>query len=41
MSQDNVETMRAAVEAFNRRDREAFGAFLAEDADSKRQSRGR
>jgi len=32
MSQENVEIMRAAMEAFNRRDGEAFGAHLAEDA---------
>jgi ketosteroid isomerase-like protein len=32
MSQENVETMRAAMEAFNRRDREGFGVHLAEDA---------
>jgi ketosteroid isomerase-like protein len=33
MSQENVETMRAAIEAFNRRDGEGFGAFLANDAE--------
>jgi ketosteroid isomerase-like protein len=32
MSQENVKTMRDAMEAFNRRDGEAFGAHLAEDA---------
>jgi ketosteroid isomerase-like protein len=31
MSQENVEVMRAAMEAFNRRDRDGFGAHLAED----------
>jgi hypothetical protein len=33
MSQENVEAMRAAMEAFNQRDGKAFGAFLAEDAE--------
>ncbi len=33
MSRENVEIMRAAIEAFNRRDGEAFGAFLANDAE--------
>jgi ketosteroid isomerase-like protein len=33
MSQENVDTMRAAIEAFNRRDGEGFGALLAEDAE--------
>jgi ketosteroid isomerase-like protein len=33
MSQENVETMRAAIEAFNRRDGEGFGAVLANDAE--------
>jgi ketosteroid isomerase-like protein len=33
MSQENVEAVRAAMEAFNRRDGKAFGAFLAEDAE--------
>ena len=33
MSHANVEIVRAAMEAFNRRDGEAFGAFLAEDAE--------
>jgi ketosteroid isomerase-like protein len=33
MSQENVETMRAAIEAFNRRDGKAFGAFLDQDAE--------
>jgi ketosteroid isomerase-like protein len=33
MSQANVEIMRAAIEAFNRRDGESFGAFLANDAE--------
>jgi ketosteroid isomerase-like protein len=33
MSQSNVEIMRAAIEAFNRRDDEAFGAFLTNDAE--------
>jgi hypothetical protein len=27
MSQENVETMRTVIEAFNRRDGEAFGSF--------------
>jgi ketosteroid isomerase-like protein len=33
MSQENVEAMRAAVDAFNRRDGNAFGELLAEDAE--------
>src|SRR2546421_11483829 len=33
MSQANVEIMRAAIDAFNRRDGEGFGAFLADDAE--------
>jgi len=33
MSQENVESMRAAIDAFNRRDGEGFGAFLANDAE--------
>jgi ketosteroid isomerase-like protein len=33
MSQENVEIVRAAIEAFNRRDGEAFGAFLSSDAE--------
>ena len=33
MSKENVETMRAAMEAFNRRDAKGFGAFLAVDAE--------
>jgi ketosteroid isomerase-like protein len=33
MSQENVEIVRAAMEAFNRRDGEAFGALLAKDAE--------
>jgi ketosteroid isomerase-like protein len=33
MSQENVEAMRAAMEAFNRRDGEGFGALLARDAE--------
>jgi ketosteroid isomerase-like protein len=33
VSQENVETMRAALEAFNRRDGESFDALLAEDAE--------
>ena len=33
MSQENVELMQAAMEAFNRRDGEAFGALLSEDAE--------
>ena len=32
MSQENVEAMRSAMEAFNRRDGEGFGAQLADDA---------
>jgi hypothetical protein len=31
-SRENVETMRAAMEAFNRRDGKVFGAHLAEEA---------
>lgn len=33
MSEENVETMRAAMEAFNQRDGEGFGALLASDAE--------
>ena len=33
MSDENVEIMRAAIEAFNRRDGEGFGALLARDAE--------
>jgi ketosteroid isomerase-like protein len=33
MSQENVEIMRAAMEAFNRRDGKVFDAFLAKDAE--------
>ena len=33
MSLTNVEVMRAAIEAFDRRDGEAFGACLAGDAE--------
>jgi ketosteroid isomerase-like protein len=33
MSQENVESMRAAMEAFNRRDGEQFGALLARDVE--------
>jgi hypothetical protein len=33
MPLENVETMRAAIEAFNRRDSKSFGAFLAADAE--------
>ena len=33
MSQENVRTMRAVIEAFNRRDSDGFGAFLAQDAE--------
>jgi ketosteroid isomerase-like protein len=33
MSQENVEVMRAAVEAFNRRDGKGFAAVLADDAE--------
>jgi ketosteroid isomerase-like protein len=33
MSQENVETMRAAIDAFNRRDGDGFGAVLANDAE--------
>ena len=33
MSQENVEAMRAAMEAFNRRDADAFGALFADDAE--------
>jgi len=32
MSQKNLDTMRAAIDAFNRRDGEGFDAHLAEDA---------
>ncbi len=33
MSQENVEIMRTAIEAFNRRDGEGFGGVLANDAE--------
>jgi ketosteroid isomerase-like protein len=33
VSEANVETMRAALEAFNQRDGEAFGALLTDDAE--------
>jgi ketosteroid isomerase-like protein len=33
MSQENVETVRAAIEAFNRRDGESFDALLADNAE--------
>jgi ketosteroid isomerase-like protein len=33
MSQENVEVMRTAMEAFNRRDGERFDALLTEDAE--------
>jgi ketosteroid isomerase-like protein len=33
MSQENMDRMRAAMEAFNRRDGEAFDGFLAGDAE--------
>jgi ketosteroid isomerase-like protein len=33
MSQENVGAMRAAIEAFNRRDGKAFGALLSADAE--------
>lgn len=33
MSQENVETMRTAMDAFNRRDGAGFGALLARDAE--------
>jgi ketosteroid isomerase-like protein len=33
MSEENVEAMRTVIEAFNRRDGQAFGSFLAEDAE--------
>jgi ketosteroid isomerase-like protein len=33
MSQENVEAVRAAMEAFNRRDGKAFGALLTKDAE--------
>ena len=33
MSQENLEGVRTAMEAFNRRDAEAFGALFAEDAE--------
>ena len=33
MSQENVELVRAALEAFNRRDGAAFDALLASDAE--------
>jgi ketosteroid isomerase-like protein len=33
MAQENVEVVRTAMEAFNRRDGEGFGAVLARDAE--------
>jgi ketosteroid isomerase-like protein len=33
MSQENVATMRAAMEAFNRRDSDGFGAHFASDVE--------
>jgi ketosteroid isomerase-like protein len=33
VSQENVEIMGAVIDAFNRRDGEAFGEFLADDAE--------
>jgi ketosteroid isomerase-like protein len=33
MSQENVETMRTVIDAFNRREGAEFGAFLAPDAE--------
>jgi ketosteroid isomerase-like protein len=33
MSEENVEIVRTAIEAFNRRDAEAFAADLAQDAE--------
>ena len=33
MSQENVKVMRAAIEAFNRRDGEGFDSLLADDAE--------
>jgi ketosteroid isomerase-like protein len=33
MSRENVETLRAAMEAFNRRDGEGFGAMFAADVE--------
>jgi ketosteroid isomerase-like protein len=33
MSRENVEIVRAALDAFNRRDGEGFGARLAENAE--------
>jgi ketosteroid isomerase-like protein len=33
MSQENVEIVRAAMQAFNRRDGQGFGALLARDAE--------
>jgi ketosteroid isomerase-like protein len=33
VSEENVEAVRAALEAFNRRDGDAFGALLADDAE--------
>jgi ketosteroid isomerase-like protein len=33
MSQEDVEIMHTIIEAFNRRDGGAFGAFLADDAE--------
>ncbi|MGA8927221.1 MAG: hypothetical protein WB462_13450 [Solirubrobacterales bacterium] len=33
MSEENVEIVRTAMEAFNRRDAKTFAAYLAEDAE--------
>jgi ketosteroid isomerase-like protein len=33
MSKENIETMRTALDAFNRRDGESFNALLTEDAE--------
>lgn len=33
VAEENAKTMRAAMEAFNRRDGEGFGALLARDAE--------
>src|SRR5579871_1332563 len=33
MSQENVKVVQAALDAFNRRDGDGFGAILAEDAE--------
>jgi ketosteroid isomerase-like protein len=33
MSQENVEAMRSAIDAFNRRDGESFDALLTDDAE--------